>query len=330
MNKPLVSIIIPLYNSEKYIAETIRSAQNQTWTNKEIIVVDDGSTDNSLEVANSCKDRHTRVITQQNKGASAARNAGLNEAKGEYIQFLDADDLLSESKIAAQVEVLIDYPNQVGLCGTVHFQDGEIPSGSAINHEWYAIGSDNPADFLIKLYGGELIGPEYGGMITIHAWLCPKHILDKAGGWNEELSVDDDGEYFCRVLLACRGIKYTKDGVSYYRKFNNRPSLSAQKTYYAYKGVLKSTLLKAGYLTAKTSDVRAKAVLSRLLWDNAYNFYPHYKDLATIAEKHARELLPGFRFNPFKKGLNFWIVSVFGWKFFKRLQYLKYKIKAGF
>ncbi len=150
------------------------------------------------------------------------------------------------------------------------------------------------------------------------------------GGWNEELSVDDDGEYFCRVLLACRGIKYTKDGVSYYRKFNNRPSLSAQKTYYAYKGVLKSTLLKAGYLTAKTSDVRAKAVLSRLLWDNAYNFYPHYKDLATIAEKHARELLPGFRFNPFKKGLNFWIVSVFGWKFFKRLQYLKYKIKAGF
>jgi glycosyltransferase involved in cell wall biosynthesis len=136
MNKPFVSIIIPLYNSEKYIAETIRSAQKQTWSNKEIIVVDDGSTDNSLKVANSCMDKDTRIITQQNKGASAARNAGLKEAQGEFIQFLDADDLLSENKIARQIEILLNVPGYIGLCATVHFQDGNDPLGITPIHEW--------------------------------------------------------------------------------------------------------------------------------------------------------------------------------------------------
>ncbi len=98
----MVSVIIPCYNAQSWIRECLLSVLNQSYTNFEVLVIDDGSTDNSLEVANSCKDRHTRVITQQNKGASAARNAGLNEAKGEYIQFLDADDLLSNTQMPGQ------------------------------------------------------------------------------------------------------------------------------------------------------------------------------------------------------------------------------------
>ena len=91
----MISIIIPVFNSEKYIEQTIKSAIDQTWANKEIIIIDDGSTDNSLAIAKQFKNDRIKIITQQNKGASAARNKGIAEAKGTYIQFLDAVDILS-------------------------------------------------------------------------------------------------------------------------------------------------------------------------------------------------------------------------------------------
>jgi glycosyltransferase involved in cell wall biosynthesis len=326
LNEPLVSIIIPLYNAEKYIAGTIRSAIDQTWLNKEIIIVNDGSTDNSLVIANQYASGDIKIISQPNKGASAARNTGLKEAQGKYIQFLDADDLISPNKITDQINLLINYPDHLGLCGTIHFQDGDDPLANKVQHDWFSGGSDDPIDFLIKLYGGALIGPEYGGMITIHSWLCPRHILDKVNGWNEELGVDDDGEYFCRVILASAGIKYASDSISYYRKFIGENNLSAQKTYDAYHSILRSTLLKADHLTRRTDNIQAKTALSRLLWDNALKFYPQYNGLALIAEKAAKKMAPLYNYNPYGKGLNFELSKVLGWKTVKYLQYLKRKI----
>jgi glycosyltransferase involved in cell wall biosynthesis len=324
-NEPLVSIIIPLFNAEKYIADTIQSAIDQTWANKEIIIVNDGSTDNSLVIANQYASGDIKIITQPNKGASAARNTGLNEAKGKYIQFLDADDLLSPGKITDQVEILAKYPNHIALCGTIHFQDGAKNLSNVVHHEWFAQGADDPVDFLIKLYGGALIGPQYGGMMTVHSWLCPRHILEKANNWNEELSVDDDGEYFCRVILASEGIKYSNDSIAYYRKYSGKYNLSAQKTYDAYNSILKSTIFKAHHLTGRTDDTRAKISLSRLLWENAVTFYPQYKNLSAIAEKEAKKTVPLYKYNPYQKGLNFQLSKLLGWKTIKYLQYLKHK-----
>jgi glycosyltransferase involved in cell wall biosynthesis len=88
MPNPLVSIIIPVYNAASFINETINSALQQTWPNKEIIIVDDGSTDDSLILAKKFEGDIVKIFSQQNKGASAARNKGLAEAKGDYIQFL--------------------------------------------------------------------------------------------------------------------------------------------------------------------------------------------------------------------------------------------------
>src|SRR5579875_322194 len=100
---PLISIIIPLYNAEKYIIETIDSALQQSYKNIEIIIIDDGSTDSSFNVAETYKSDNIIVVKQENKGASAARNHGLKLAKGEYIQFLDADDILDVNKIEYQI-----------------------------------------------------------------------------------------------------------------------------------------------------------------------------------------------------------------------------------
>src|SRR4051812_41844998 len=103
---PLASVIIPCYQGEPVVREAIDSALRQTYQPTEVVVVDDGSTDASVEVLRSFGGR-IRWETGPNRGASAARNRGLELARGELIQFLDADDLLHEDKIERQAEVLL-------------------------------------------------------------------------------------------------------------------------------------------------------------------------------------------------------------------------------
>src|SRR6266404_1919322 len=101
---PLVSILIPAYNAEAWIVDTIRSALGQTWPRKEIIVVDDGSRDQTLSIARQFASETVSVVSQENQGAAAARNKAFEMSQGDYIQWLDADDLLSPDKIAKQME----------------------------------------------------------------------------------------------------------------------------------------------------------------------------------------------------------------------------------
>jgi len=104
--KLLVSILIPAYNSEEWIAETIQSAVAQTWARKEIIIVDDGSRDRTAEVARSFASQNVKVVSTQNQGSSAARNFAFRLSQGDYIQWLDHDDLLAPDKIERQLAAL--------------------------------------------------------------------------------------------------------------------------------------------------------------------------------------------------------------------------------
>src|SRR5947208_13826057 len=103
---PLISILIPAYNAEAWIGDTIRSAMAQTWPRTEIIVVDDGSTDQTLARARQFESQGVRVVGQKNQGASAARNKAFSLCHGDYIQWLDADDLLAPDKIWRQMEMV--------------------------------------------------------------------------------------------------------------------------------------------------------------------------------------------------------------------------------
>ena len=119
----LVSIIIPAFNAEKFIAATLNSLIDQTYTNWEAIVVNDGATDNTELVVQSfvVKDKRFKMISQENRGCSSAKNYGLSVAKGEFIQYLDADDLLSPIKLESQVKVLSENPYSVAVCKTKIF-----------------------------------------------------------------------------------------------------------------------------------------------------------------------------------------------------------------
>ena len=129
MEVPVVSICMPAYNAEDYVAAALDSVLGQTWSNLEIIVVNDGSTDGTAGVLDRYSDEaRVTVIHQENQGAAAARNRGFEASTGDYIQYLDADDLLHPRKVEAQMAVLDDHTSEtVAVCSTVYFQDGDPP-----------------------------------------------------------------------------------------------------------------------------------------------------------------------------------------------------------
>lgn len=108
--EPLVSVIIPVYNGEKYIDSAINSVLKQDYSNIEIIVVDDGSFDNTKAVIKTYKNK-VKYFYKKNGGVASARNYGLKVANGEFIAFLDCDDLYTEDKVSKQVEVLLENPS---------------------------------------------------------------------------------------------------------------------------------------------------------------------------------------------------------------------------
>lgn len=321
---PLVSIIIPVFNAEKYLHETITSALNQTWGNKEIIIIDDGSTDNSCEIAKWFQSETVKIYHQKNLGASAARNYGLTKADGDYIQFLDADDLLSPNKIEKQLELLRNNPNFVGLCKTIHFFDGQHIDVNETKIEWYSEGSDDPVDFLIKLYGGHLMGATYGGMIQPNAWLTPKNIITKAGPWNEKLSVDDDGEYFCRVILSSKGISYSKDSINYYRKFRKPINLSSRSSEKAFESIYYSSVLKSQALLNATKNPKAKEAMSMQFWEVALTCYPKSIHIANKSIEIAKTLGKTVPKHFYKHTVFYRNISkLLGWKASAWISYLK-------
>jgi glycosyltransferase involved in cell wall biosynthesis len=109
--KPVVSVIIPTYNRAHYISEAIQSVLGQSYQEFEIIVIDDGSTDNTREVMDSLKDPRLKYFFQENQGVCVARNNGINVSNGEYIYFLDSDDILLENALEKQVQVLDRHPD---------------------------------------------------------------------------------------------------------------------------------------------------------------------------------------------------------------------------
>jgi glycosyltransferase involved in cell wall biosynthesis len=319
MDNKLVSIIIPVYNAERYLAEAIQSAINQTWDNTEIIVVDDGSRDRSLQIAKSFTSTKVIVIGRANAGASAARNAGLKSAKGSFIQFLDADDLLAPDKISQQMAVLNNREDCVAFGGTIHFMDGTNPY--ELKHDVIEDEGIDPVYFLQRLYGGVLIEGGKEGMIQPNAWLTPRALIEKAGYWNEQLTVDDDGEFFCRVILASKKILYTTKAINYYRKFTNRTSLSGQKNYEAYKSALDANELKFTHLKNASADKQTNIALAKLYTEYMVGVYPRYPDLYNIAKKRLQQL-PKINYVPAIGGQKTELIKkIFGWKVAKTLIY---------
>ena len=206
---PLVSILIPAYNSESYLNATIESALNQMWPNLEIIIVDDGSTDDTLAIARSFESRILKVISQPHAGASTARNRALSVCQGDYIQWLDADDLLSPTKIATQMRAAEFSPDSRVLfsCPFGFFYHWIEAARFKPTRLWQSL---EPVDWIITKFS-------HNAYIAVHAWLTSRPLAEAAGRWDVRLRRDQDGEYFTRVVSASSKVVFVPGAECYYR-----------------------------------------------------------------------------------------------------------------
>jgi len=209
--RALVSILIPAYNASRWLRESVNSALAQTWSNKEIIIVDDGSKDDTLAVARSFEAENVKVLTQTNTGAPGARNHALSLARGDYIQWLDADDVLHPEKIARQLEQAGDGRESRILltCAWGKFFFRTTKATFDVDPLW--------RDFS----GIEWILERFNKNVWMNpaVWLVSRRLTELAGPWDTRLAVsgDDDGEYVCRLAAASDAVKFVEDAQCYYR-----------------------------------------------------------------------------------------------------------------
>jgi glycosyltransferase involved in cell wall biosynthesis len=312
MSEPLVSILIPCYNAEPWLATTLDSALAQTWPRCEIIVVDDGSIDGSLSVARRFHSRGVRTFAQPNAGASAARNRALREARGDFLQYLDADDLLSPGKIALQVALLANRPGAtLASCAWGRFT--QDPAGARFTDD--AVFRDfAPLDFL-------RLASETGAMMHPAAWLVPRAVAERAGAWDESLTLNDDGEYFCRVVLASAGVAFCPDPAarSYYR--SGLPgSLSQRRSERARRSQFRSLELIARHLVAADDSPRTRRSLADAFQRFIHDFYPAPADLLRAAAARV-EAFGGSKLQPPMGPKTAALARALGWKTVWRLKH---------
>jgi len=199
MSHPCISIIVPCYNQAHFLSDAIESLLQQTFTDWECIIVNDGSTDNTEEIAQdlSREDERIRVITQQNKGLSAARNTGGYYAKGEFLQFLDADDKIEMSKLAIQLEYLKSHPEiDVVFSDARYFttEDPQLREHGFIEHQmkcsWIAALWEKPGSCFEKLLSQCIF--------AVNCPLVKRSVFESVGFWNENLEALEDWEFWLR------------------------------------------------------------------------------------------------------------------------------------
>lgn len=203
----LVSIIIPCYNYGWLLPETLDSLLAQTYTHWECIIIDDGSVDNSRSVGEgyAALDSRFRYLYQSNKGMSAARNRGLDEARGEYIQFLDSDDLLVPQKLERQVNFLEAHPETDLIYGDVRFFRHDNPkelskSSDMIDAEWMK-GIEGQGEKLVN----SIVETN---LMVVHAPLTRAALIHKVGRFAEDLRSAEDWEFWVRCALAGGSFRY--------------------------------------------------------------------------------------------------------------------------
>lgn len=278
---PLVSILIPSYNAQEWIADTIRSAIAQTWPRTEIIVVDDGSKDATIAIARQFEAEGVRVVSQKNQGASAARNAAFLQSHGDYIQWLDADDLLAPNKIAKQMELVMQglSPRLLLSSAWAHFMYRPYRAEFAPSALWCDL---SPKEWLLRKM-------ERNIYMQTATWLVSRELTEAAGPWDIRLLGDDDGEYFCRVLLASNGVRFVPDAKVYYRTFRFDSLSYVGRFPNKIEAHWRSMKLHIQYLRSLGEDARVRAACLQFLRDSLIYFYPETSHIIREARQLAAE-----------------------------------------
>jgi len=314
--EPLVSILIPAYNSEEWLALTIESALAQTWKKKEIIVVDDGSSDQTLQIAKSFEARGIRVVAQENQGAAAARNTAFAACQGDYIQWLDADDLLEPDKVEAQVRVLrAETSPRTLLSGAWgYFIYRSRKARFVPTSLWCDL---TPVDWLLRKMGENL-------HMQTDNWLVSRELTVAAGPWDIRLWRDNDGEYFSRMIVKSDGIRFVPAAKSYYRQAGFKSISHIGKSNKKLESLSLSMNLHVGYLRSLEDSERTRAACLYYIRTWLREFHSHRPDIVQDLTRLIADL--GGQFEEPRLTGKYekydWIVKLLGWPLARRAQLL--------
>lgn len=317
--QPLVSILIPAHNAERWIADTIGSALAQTWPNKEIIVVDDGSRDGTLSVARQFASKNVSVVTQKNDGASAARNKAFRLCQGDYIQWLDGDDLLSANKITKQMEAAEQCGSKRTLvsCGWGYFMYRPNKAQFTPSPLWCDL---SPVEWLVRKWEGN-------HHMQTATWLVSRELTEAAGPWDTRLLNNDDGEYFCRVLCVSNGVRFVADAKVFYRVSGCGTLSYVGRSSKKVQAHLLGMQLQIGRLRSLEDSKRVRAACVKHLQTCFHYFYPEQVTLIKELQAFATSL--GGQLEPPNLSWKYrWIQKLFGWNVAKRAKQYYNRLKS--
>lgn len=309
--KPLVSILIPAYNAENLIAQTLQSAVAQTWERKEIIVVDDGSKDKTVEVAQRFAANNVQIVKTANQGQSAAVNHAYSLCQGDYIQELDADDVLALDKIERQMLALRETDSKRTLLSSpwAYFYHRTSQAQFVRNALWEDL---TPVEWLIRKLG-----------LNLHmqnaTYLVSRELADAAGPWDTTLNFDQDGDYFCRVLMASEGTRFVPEARVFYRASGSNRISFIGNSNRKKESLLRSMKVHVGSLRSLEESDRVRAACLTYLQTWYENFYPDQLDMMKELQALAVDL-GGELKEPALRWKYAWMKPIFGWNAAKRAQ----------
>lgn len=282
----LISIIIPAYNSEEYLHIAIESALRQTYKYFEIIIVDDGSTDNTTDIAKSYADKHSDKIFyfhQDNGGVSSARNLGLTKIKGEYIAFLDADDFWHEDKIKWQVECFKNYPT-IDLCHTKVEFNAQL--GSTNNHRIIRDPKFEYRDFI------ELFKNPY---LATSSVMLKASMLKDLGGFDESLKTAEDIDLYLRSTFN-KSYGYINE-ILCYKVFNPNSLSESEQSYLDNLKVLDNFLYK------NPTFKRTNSNLTNIVYSTVLHKYGNYQLSIGRINESRNNIIKSLKYHPSFKSL---------------------------
>ena len=306
---PLVTVIVPCYNQSQFLPEAIKCLVNQTCSNWECIIINDGSTDDTHQVAQELclQDKRIKYHHKKNGGLSSARNAGIDKATGGYIQFLDADDLIAPDKIEQQMRRLsTGVADSVAAGAWGRFYDTPDDAKFIPDSLWTDL---TPVEWLVTAWCE-------GYMMASHAWLTPRSVIEKAGAWDETPCPNDDGEFFTRVLLNSSHVLFCREAKAYYR--SGIPGSWCQITSPSrLASVYRSLELCANHLIEKENSPRTRHACATLFQHFIYNIYPNAPELVREAEAQVR-FYGGSTLKPGGGHIFKILAQIVGWKLARR------------
>lgn len=201
----LVSVIVPCYNQARFLHEAVKSLQAQTFSQWECIIINDGSNDNTAEIAKalSLADQRVRPFSQPNRGLSDARNRGLSEARGDYVQFLDADDLIEQDKLLTQVTHLVSHPEHDVVYSDARYFPAEQPEKRLYSfwgeeRPWVKCVWEDEGTMVFKLVQRNIM--------PVNAPLLRKAVVEHIGWFDVSLKAYEDWDYWFRC--ATQGVSF--------------------------------------------------------------------------------------------------------------------------